>query len=342
MARYAARRSSAEGVSYVLGPDNRAGRYRFDSVDAGSDRLSAAAKNPFIWAADIVITIIVIIVLFWLYGSYWTNISANQAQSELKSEVDSVWAETGESVQATPGMVDPQVGDPWLSSITSTAEEGTPLMKMYAPRLGDDWSYTVVNGVTTEALRTGPGLYTSTQLPGQHGNVGIAGHRDGNGAPFIHLDDLEVCDALVLETRDNWFIYRVLPAAVDAADESGKQDRLDAISNCLDDHTASMVAGISQGIGAGGDGFDYSTVSGVHVTTPDDNSVIAPMPQDTTVPPEGAGLSVLTLTTCHPMYFNYERLITHAVLERVDAVDGDYVPAEIAGTAAGAAAAESR
>lgn len=342
MARYAARRSSAEGVSYVLGPSNRAGRYRFDTAEPEHDRLSAAAKNPFIWAADIVITVIVIIILFWFYGSYWTNISANQAQSELKSKVDSVWAETGESVQATPGMVDPQVGDPWLSSIASTAEEGTPLMKMYAPRLGDDWSYTVVNGVTTESLRTGPGLYTSTQLPGQHGNVGIAGHRDGNGAPFIHLDDLEVCDPIVLQTRDNWFIYRVLPAAVDENDVTGKQGRLDAISECLDSHTASIVAGTSEGIGATSDGFDYSTVGGVHVTTPDDNSVIAPMPQDVNVPPEGAGLSILTLTTCHPMYFNYERLISHAVLERVDAVDGEYVPAEIADTAAGAAAAESR
>lgn len=333
MARYAARTSTEQGLSYVAGPSNRAGRYRFDPPEPEpGHNLDKLSRNPFVWGVDVIITIIVLIGLFWFYGSYWTNIASNRAQAEVTGQMQEVWSQDVD-VSATPGIVDSSVGDAWLAQMVGSAGEGTPLMKMFIPRLGDDWQYTVVNGVSNESLRTGPGLYTSTQIPGQHGNVGIAGHRDGNGAPFIELEKMEVCDPIVIQTRDNFFIYRVLPAA-SGEDAGARAEREAQASECLDDHSASIVAGTSGGIG-GTDGYDYSAVAGLHVTTPDDNSVIAPMPQDTSVSPEGAGLSVLTITTCHPLYFNYERLITHAVLERVDAVEEGYVPAEIAETAAG-------
>ena len=79
---------------------------------------------------------------------------------------------------------------------------------------------------------------------------------------------------------------------------------------------------------------DYAHVRGLHVTTPDAVEVIAPLPGVTGS--GGAGSSaagsggtesgdagagggpglerMLTLTTCHPLYSNAERLIVHAVL----------------------------
>lgn len=39
----------------------------------------------------------------------------------------------------------------------------------------------------------------------------MAGHRVGKGAPFNDLGALEACDAVVVETKQEWVTYRVLP-----------------------------------------------------------------------------------------------------------------------------------
>ena len=39
----------------------------------------------------------------------------------------------------------------------------------------------------------------------------MAGHRVSKGSPFNPLGELSSCDALIIETQDDWFIYRVLP-----------------------------------------------------------------------------------------------------------------------------------
>jgi sortase A len=41
------------------------------------------------------------------------------------------------------------------------------------------------------------------------GNTVISGHRTTYGAPFNRVDELHAGDAIVLETRDTWFTYRV-------------------------------------------------------------------------------------------------------------------------------------
>jgi LPXTG-site transpeptidase (sortase) family protein len=47
-------------------------------------------------------------------------------------------------------------------------------------------------------------------MPGERGNVAIAGHRVGRGSPFLDLDELAAGDPLVVETREAWYVYRVL------------------------------------------------------------------------------------------------------------------------------------
>ena len=141
------------------------------------------------WVADVVVTLMVVIALFWVYSSWFTNIAANQHQAAVTREISGMW---DRSAGSAGGVVDPTVGDSWMASVFDGAAEGTPLMNMYVPRLGDDWQYTVVKGVTQDSLAKGPGLYTSTQLPGQRGNMAIA-VTDGNGAPFS-ADSLRTCD----------------------------------------------------------------------------------------------------------------------------------------------------
>ncbi|MCU1601581.1 MAG: Membrane protein [Frankiales bacterium] len=69
----------------------------------------------------------------------------------------------------------------------------------------------VVEGTTPAALRAGAGHYPGTPLPGEAGNVGIAGHRTTFGRPFNHIDELNVGDEVVLETPFNKFHYKVVP-----------------------------------------------------------------------------------------------------------------------------------
>ena len=56
----------------------------------------------------------------------------------------------------------------------------------------------VVSGTNTDDLAKGPGHYTGTALPGQYGNVAIAGHRTTHGAPFNRLAQLARGDRIYL------------------------------------------------------------------------------------------------------------------------------------------------
>jgi len=68
----------------------------------------------------------------------------------------------------------------------------------------------VVEGISGNALRAGAGHYENTSLPGEIGNVAIAGHRTGFGEPFRHLDALRAGDKVVLETPIGTYTYEVL------------------------------------------------------------------------------------------------------------------------------------
>jgi len=55
-------------------------------------------------------------------------------------------------------------------------DNGTPLAELSIPRIG--LSVVVLQGSDERTLRQGLGHIESTPLPGESGNVGIAGHRD--------------------------------------------------------------------------------------------------------------------------------------------------------------------
>lgn len=69
----------------------------------------------------------------------------------------------------------------------------------------------VVQGISGNALRAGAGHYENTALPGEQGNVAIAGHRTGFGEPFRHLDALRPGDLIVLQTPIGTYTYQVIP-----------------------------------------------------------------------------------------------------------------------------------
>lgn len=68
-----------------------------------------------------------------------------------------------------------------------------------------------VQGTTPAALRAGVGHYVNTPLPGEVGNVGIAGHRTTFGRPFNRLDELKPGDIVTLETPFALYTYKAVP-----------------------------------------------------------------------------------------------------------------------------------
>jgi sortase A len=75
------------------------------------------------------------------------------------------------------------------------------------PTLGVDT--VVVEGTGPSALRAGAGHYPNTPLPGEDGNVAIAGHRTTYGKPFANLDRLNVGEEIVLETPIGRHVYKI-------------------------------------------------------------------------------------------------------------------------------------
>ena len=74
-------------------------------------------------------------------------------------------------------------------------KEGDVLGRIEIPRIGV--SVAVLQGTTWRTLRLGVGHIKGTALPGEPGNIGIAGHRD---TYFRALKDIHKDDEIQLET----------------------------------------------------------------------------------------------------------------------------------------------
>ncbi len=85
---------------------------------------------------------------------------------------------------------------------------GDPITKISIPAAGLKPTV-VVEGTGATALRAGAGHYPNTPLPGEEGNVAIAGHRTTYGKPFANLDHLKLGDEILLETPLGKYTYKV-------------------------------------------------------------------------------------------------------------------------------------
>ena len=138
---------------------------------------------------EILLTAGLLIVLFVFYEAFWTNVKSGQLQAQANERMEQRWQETGGGVPGD-GVAEP--------------DNGQAFSRIYIPRLGSDYEYAVLAGTSQDVLAAGPGHYVDTQGPGEIGNFAIAGHRIGQGAPFVHLEDLHSCDAIVVETATQW------------------------------------------------------------------------------------------------------------------------------------------
>lgn len=225
---------------------------------------------------ELLITLGAVVLLFAFYTVYVTDWFSALKQREATESLEEQWTNPR-------GVLDNPV-------------QGEGIAKLHIPAFGPDFVFTVLEGTREETLATGPGHYVETALPGQPGNFAVAGHRVGKGAPFNGLDLLSSCDALVVETAEQWFVYRVLPLPGEASDWT---DQKAALPQC---------AGVSPLPGP------YADVVGKHIVAPSQREVIAPVPGEPDVALPADAPALITLTTCHPQFSARERLIVHGVL----------------------------
>jgi sortase A len=145
---------------------------------------------------ELLVTAGVVVLLFCVYELSITGLYTHQEQKKLDKTLSRQWAAPRPA--ASPGTA------------LAPYDEGAGIARIYLPSLGRDQVHVVVEGVSHEDLKKGPGHMPGTGLPGAIGNVVISGHRTTYGAPFNRLDELKVGDPIVLETRDFFYTYRVI------------------------------------------------------------------------------------------------------------------------------------
>ncbi len=87
-------------------------------------------------------------------------------------------------------------------------EGGEDIARIKIPSIGVD--KIVVEGVSVDDLRKGPGRYQRSVLPGEPGNTAFAGHRTTYGAPFHNIDNLVPGDEIQVTSLLGEFSYRVI------------------------------------------------------------------------------------------------------------------------------------
>ncbi|WP_412769044.1 class E sortase [Micromonospora zamorensis] len=145
---------------------------------------------------EVLITFGLVVLLFAGYEVWGKSAIVDAHQNDLNSQLAQEWAPTDDPTVA------PSVGP---SVKPSPPVRGKPLAGLYIPKLDKNW--VVVEGVTQQDIRYAPGHYPASALPGQVGNFSVAGHR--NRATFWRLDELDDGDAIVVESKTDWYVYRV-------------------------------------------------------------------------------------------------------------------------------------
>ncbi len=229
-----------------------------------------------LWAAaEITVTLGVVVLLLVAHQLWWTNRQAREGAERQVHALEKEWdggmrgAEPPRQDAVEPtSPPDPEPDRPGGEEREESAPPGARAPRWdqaYAvlriPRLGV--VAPVAQGVGKKGVldKGYVGHYPGSAQPGRPGNFAVAGHRNTHGEPFRHIDRLRDGDRIQIETREGIFVYEV-------------------------------DARIAQ-------------------TSPRDTGVIRPVPRSLVTP--SAGYSApgyyVTLTTCTPEFSSKYRLV---------------------------------
>ncbi|MFF2616229.1 class E sortase [Kitasatospora sp. NPDC058046] len=203
-------RSAEPAQEAFAPPEPRAGRGRSRAL---------AALGVF---GELLITMGLVLGLFVGYSLWWTNVQADRSASAAADRLRGSWAAgprpgpgappgaaPAPGASAAPGAPGAEAG-----SVPKQFAAGDDVGFLHVPAMGRDYQVLIRMGTSTEVLDDGvAGVYEQpyrAAMPwDQQGNFALAAHRDGHGAKFHDLDAVHRGDAVVVETRDKWYVYKV-------------------------------------------------------------------------------------------------------------------------------------
>ncbi|MDX3309096.1 class E sortase [Streptomyces sp. ME08-AFT2] len=143
---------------------------------------------------EVFITTGVLMLLFVTYQLWWTNVRAHAQADREASSLQDDWA----SGKRAPGTFSP----------------GQGFAILHIPKL--DVVVPIAEGVSNKKVldKGMVGHYgedpLATAMPeAKTGNFGLAGHRNTHGEPFRYINRLQAGDAIVVETQNEYFVYKM-------------------------------------------------------------------------------------------------------------------------------------
>ncbi|MEW2267688.1 class E sortase [Streptomyces sp. NPDC047853] len=143
---------------------------------------------------EVFITTGVLMLLFVTYQLWWTNVRAQAQADKAASNLQDDWA----NGRRNPGTFQP----------------GQGFALLHIPKL--DVVVPIAEGINSKKVldRGMVGHYAEgalkTAMPdAKTGNFGLAGHRNTHGEPFRYINRLDPGDAIVVETQDEYFVYKM-------------------------------------------------------------------------------------------------------------------------------------
>ncbi|MFF3373498.1 class E sortase [Streptomyces sp. NPDC002680] len=143
---------------------------------------------------EVFITTGVLMLLFVTYQLWWTNVRAHAQAGNEASSLQDDWA----SGKRAPGVFEPGQGFaildiPKLDVVVPIAE-GTSKKKVLDRGMVGHYAEGSLNTAMPSAAT---------------GNFGLAGHRNTHGEPFRYINRLKKGDAIVVETQDKYYVYKM-------------------------------------------------------------------------------------------------------------------------------------
>ena len=203
---------------------------------------------------ELLITGGVLVMLFLAWQLWFNDMLMANEQSSAAGEISQSWIEQDRQSQAeaeqngTDAEPDPVAADGYGEPIVAAAPgDGEAFAVLYVPRFGADYNRTIAGGTGHNVLnstRLGIGHYPGTQMPGEVGNFAVAAHRSAYGGGMHLINELQLGDAIYVQTADGYYTYRyrdmeyVSPATVGViapvpnAPDAPPIDRLITLTSC--------------------------------------------------------------------------------------------------------------
>ncbi|MGW1157509.1 class E sortase [Streptomyces sp. NPDC002513] len=186
--------SGPQTAGRAPGTASAAPRSRVEARRAARAQQPGAAVLASRLVGELFITTGVVMLLFVTYQLWWSNVRAHEEAGSAAQHLQQDWA----SGRRAPGEFAPGQGFALLHipklDVVAPIAEGTSKTKVLDKGMVGHY---------------GEGSLKTAMPDAKTGNFGLAGHRNTHGEPFRYINRLQPGDAIVVETQDDYFVYKV-------------------------------------------------------------------------------------------------------------------------------------